>query len=361
MLRCVGMADMQAGKGSPSGAVFLSEDVRPSLVGSDGGCGVGLSITSLSAKKARPEQIAKHLDGLDMPWDGDTAEWLTEATPFDGSLGTPGHGNHFIEVQEVFDVFDQDLFNSIGMDKDLLHLTVHSGSRGLGESIFRDYAAQNGAGGVDADSEAGQLYLKQAAQAMLWAVANRQLCTHRVMQALGGEARQLFDLCHNSVTDVVVDGCQCWLHRKGAAPSNQGPVLIPGSRDDLSFVVSPTEGDQSATLWSLAHGAGRKLSRSEAQGKLATLYKNKDIRKNQWGGRLVCGDKSLLWEEARECYKPINTVIDSMVDAGLIMVVATLRPVVTFKTSEEVEKELRRDRRQWQTERSQARRVKGRR
>lgn len=364
MLRCVGMPDMQPGKGSPSGAVFLADVVFPTLVGSDGGCGIGLHLTSLSARKAKPEQIAQLLDGLDAPWDGDTNEWLgysfTEPTDFDASLGTPGHGNHFIEVQQVEEVFDQTLFDAIGMDKHNLHLTVHSGSRGLGEFILREYAAQRGAEGVTVDSEAGQHYIRQAAHAMVWARANRQLCAYRVMEALGGESKELIDTWHNSVTETFVDGCRCWLHRKGAAPADKGPVIIPGSRGDLTFVVSPV-GEHPDTLWSLAHGAGRKISRADARGKLDDLYKNRDMRKNRWGGRLVCGDKSLLWEEAPECYKPINTVISSMVDAGLITLVAALRPVVTFKTSEGVEKLLRREKKKWQTERSQAREMKRRR
>lgn len=364
MLRCIGMPDMQPGKGSPSGAAFLAEVIFPTLVGSDGGCGVGLHVTTLAARKARPDQIARQLDGLDSAWDGDTNEWLsdrfTEPTPFDASLGTPGHGNHFVEVQQVEEIFDQTLFDAIGMDRHNLHLTIHSGSRGLGESILREYVAQRGADGVSVESEAGQHYMKQAAHAMLWARANRQLCAYRVMEAIGGENHELIDTWHNSVTEAFVGGCRCWLHRKGAAPSDKGPVIIPGSRGDLTYIVSPV-GDQPDTLWSLAHGAGRKISRGDARGKLDELYKNKDMRKNRWGGRLVCGDKSLLWEEAPECYKPINTVIDSMLDAGLITIVATLRPVVTFKTSEVAEKRLQRERKQWQTERSQARQMKRRR
>jgi release factor H-coupled RctB family protein len=360
MRACVGMPDMQPGKGSPSGASFLSDDLFPGLVGSDGGCGISLHVTTLSARKARADDLVVKMNGLDAPWDGDTNAWLAarqiDPSPHDASLGSIGHGNHFAELQEVVEIFDQRLFDKIGMDQDTLHLMVHSGSRGLGDSILRDYAAQRGAQSVAADSETGQRYIKQAAHAMAWAVANRQLCAHRMMTAIRGESRQLIDICHNSVTETMVDDCRCWLHRKGAAPADKGPVVIPGSRGDLSFVVSPIDGDnQETTLWSLAHGAGRKVSRGEAEGKLATLYKNKDMRKNRWGGRLVCGDKALLWEEAAECYKPINTVIKDLVDAGLIEIVAALRPVVTFKTSEGGERETRRDRKQWQRERSQAR------
>jgi release factor H-coupled RctB family protein len=362
MLNVVGLPDMQPGKGAPSGAAFMAKIIYGDLVGSDGGCGIGYSVTTLSAKKARVDDLLAKMNGLDALWDGTKIDkWLADRgvapSPNDLSLGTPGRGNHFIEVQVVVDVFDQSLFDAIGMDKTALHVMVHSGSRSLGESVLRDYAALHGAGGVTADSEAGQHYIKQARHAMAWAVANRQLCAHRVMLALRGESKELLDVCHNSVTEALVDGCQCWLHRKGAAPSDQGPVLIPGSRDDLSYLVSPRVDidTQKASLWSLAHGAGRRISRSDAAGKLATRYHNRDIRKNRWGGRLLCGEKPLLLEEAAECYKPIDSVIKDLEEFGLIKIVATMRPMVTFKTSEGVETALRQDRKQWQRERSQAR------
>ena len=146
------------------------------------------------------------------------------------------------------------------------------------------------------------------------------------------------------------------MHRKGAAPSDKGLVVIPGSRGDLSYIVSPIQSD--IALNSLAHGAGRKLSRTEAQGKLSEIYKKKDIHKNKWGGRVVCGNKQLLWEEAAECYKNITSVITDLVDAGLINVVATLHPLVTFKTSEGVEEELENNRKDWQKNRKDARNMK---
>jgi release factor H-coupled RctB family protein len=357
MLKCVGLPDLHPGKGSPIGAAFLSTIIFPTLVGPDIGCGMNLWSTSLSSKKPKIEQIAKKLNGLDDPWNGDLDEWLCKRnqnliTKYDESLGTPGFGNHFIEIQAIDTIFDE----SYGFSSDVLYVMVHSGSRGFGKSILDEYASFNGAAGVTADSHEGARYLVKHTFAMEWAVANRDLCAHRVLESLDATGTRLLDICHNSVTESIEDGCSCWLHRKGAAPSDKGLIVIPGSRGDLSYVVSPIQSD--TALNSLAHGAGRKLSRTEAQGKLSEIYKKKDIHKNKWGGRVVCGNKQLLWEEAAECYKNITSVITDLVDAGLINIVATLHPLVTFKTSEGVEEELENNRKDWQKNRKDARNMK---
>lgn len=361
MLLCVGMPDLHPAKGSPNGAAFLADRLYPFLVGTDAGCGVGFWKTSLLVRKLKLNRIATQLQGLDHPWDGDVAQWLSDrgvaATEYDQGLGTPGLGNHFIELQAVAEIVDPSLFGTLNLDKDRLHITVHSGSRRFGETIMTAYAAQHGAEGVVADSEDGQHYLRQHAHAVAWAVANRALCAHRVLTVLGTDGTLILDVCHNSMTAALQDGCPCWLHRKGAAPADQGPVVIPGSRNALSYLVMPVA-DKPDALQSLAHGAGRKINRGEAFGKLANLYRGKDIRQNQYGGRVVCGQRDLLWEEAPECYKPISTVIGDLVDAGLLTVIATLKPLVTFKTSETVDGEVRRDRKQWQQEREQARHLK---
>ena len=153
----------------------------------------------------------------------------------------PGFGNHFIEIQSV-QIFDQALFDKLGMVEDNLHFVVHSGSRGFGESIMNEYAANHGATGVPSNSPIGQKYLKQHDNAISWAAANRQLCAHRVLEAIDTDGTQLLDICHNSITEAITDGCKCWLHRKGAAPSDKGPVVIPGSRGAFSYVVQPVEG-----------------------------------------------------------------------------------------------------------------------
>lgn len=363
MIEVALMPDAHPAKGSPNGAAFLSKDsIYYPLIGNDDGCGIGLWKTDIRVSKLKLDKLANQVNGLDEPWDGDAVKFLewfkVEPTMFDTSLGTPGFGNHFIEFQSIVDIVNQSEFEALGMSEDHIHLMVHSGSRGFGESIMMEYAAKHGAKGVLVDSDEGRYYLKKAKQGVDWAVANRQLCAERAIEATRTEGTKLIDICHNSVSEMMVDGCSCWLHRKGAAPSDKGPIVIAGSRNSLSYVVKPIAGKES--LWSLAHGAGRKISRSDAFGKLSSLYKNKDIRKNKFGGRVICGQKPLLWEEAPECYKPIDSVIDALLDFKLIEVIATLQPLITFKTSEGVEEENRQNKKDWQQQRSKERKEKGR-
>ena len=98
----------------------------------------------------------------------------------------------------------------------------------------------------------------------------------------------------------------------------------------MSYVVAPREGgDRHA--FSIAHGAGRKWSRSESRGRLERRFSAKDLIRTEVGNHVICEDKELLYEEAPQAYKNISIVIDDLVQAGLVDVVAMLRPVVTYK------------------------------
>jgi release factor H-coupled RctB family protein len=143
---------------------------------------------------------------------------------------------------------------------------------------------------------------------------------------------RILDGCHNSVTARDVDGTRAWLHRKGAAPADAGLAVIPGSRGDFSFLVEPDPSCGHA-LWSIAHGAGRKIARGDARAKLKPRYRHDDLSRNPFGGRIVCGDEQLLWEEAPDCYKDAAGVVADLAGAGLLRTIAVLAPVVTFKTS----------------------------
>ena len=108
----------------------------------------------------------------------------------------------------------------------------------------------------------------------------------------------LIDICHNAV--VPFDGG--WLHRKGATPHDQGPVVIPGSRGALSYLVVPT-GDGAGCGHSLAHGAGRKWSRSEARERMRERFRSEALLRTPLGNPVICEDRSLLFEEAPQAYK----------------------------------------------------------
>jgi release factor H-coupled RctB family protein len=85
------------------------------------------------------------------------------------------------------------------------------------------------------------------------------------------------------------------------------------------------------------------------------------LERNPFGGRVVCGDELLLWEEAPECYKDASSVVGDLEAAGLLAVIAAFRPVVTFKTSQGARDETRGSRGGWKRERREARHAERRR
>ena len=52
--------------------------------------------------------------------------------------GTLGSGNHFVEVQVVEAIFDEQAARIMGLEKDMVCVMVHSGSRGLGYQVCDD-------------------------------------------------------------------------------------------------------------------------------------------------------------------------------------------------------------------------------
>ncbi len=331
----VGMPDIHPGKGHPVGAAFVSEGLfYPHLVGNDVGCGMGLWKTDLRQKKIKRDRWTDRLSGLESVWDGDRTDWLAQdgvaPTLSDLGLGTIGGGNHFAELQVVEKVMDQDAFDSLGLDKAYLVLLVHSGSRGLGDSLFRSHASEYGAGGLQEGSEAAAKYLSGYEHAVKWAVSNRSLIASRFLSALGADGERVVDICHNMLVQTVMDNRTCWLHRKGAVPSDNGPVIIAGTRGSLSYLVSP-HGDQEMNAYSLAHGAGRKWKRSDTKKRLSRKYTAKSLTHTRLGGRVICDDKFLLYEEAPQAYKNIDIVVKDLLDAGLIRVISTFCPLITYK------------------------------
>lgn len=309
MKRVVGLPDLHPGRGTPIGAAFMSKSwIYPHLVGNDIGCGMGLWKTDLSVHKLKLDAWVSKLDKLDEPWDGDTSGWLSDyqldSTPFDHSLGTIGGGNHFAELQKIESVVDEPAFESLGLSTKQFYLLVHSGSRGLGEFILRKYS--DGQTGLLENSSEAIDYLTQHDMAVRWAGANRALIAHRFLNCLKGEGSQVLDVFHNTVESYAEDHQSYWLHRKGATPSDQGIVVIPGSRGSFSYLVMPT-GRQVENAYSLAHGAGRKWKRTDAKSKLSK-FRIDDLTHTDLGSRVVCEDKDLIFEEAPQAYKKIDSV-----------------------------------------------------
>jgi release factor H-coupled RctB family protein len=332
----VGFPDLHPGKGSPVGAAFVTEGpIYPYLIGGDIGCGMALFKTDLVQRDIKLNRWADLRFDLEHPWEGDVSQVLdgseVESTEFDKALGTLGGGNHFAELQMVDEVLDARAFNLFGLGKQQLVVLVHTGSRGLGESILRDYVDEHQANGSDAESFAAASYLQGHDLAVRWAKTNRALIARRFVEALGAEAECLWDSCHNSITRRESEGEVVWVHRKGAVATDGEPVMIPGSRGSLSYLVQPwSNGDSHA--WSLAHGAGRKWARSEARLRMRERFGMHQLTHTPLGGRVICEDRDLLYEEAPAAYKNIEDVVRDLVDAGLVSIIATFRPLLTYKT-----------------------------
>lgn len=340
MLRVAGMPDLHAGRGYPVGAAFFSDrHFYPALIGNDIGCGMAFWQTNLRAAKLKPAKLAKQLGNIDTPLDKDEqVNLLGDAVDMrqfsDGlAVGTIGGGNHFAELQTVDTVYRADLLPP-DFDENHLQLLVHSGSRGLGQQILQRHIAAFGHLGLAEEGEAAAAYLAEHQAALEFAGFNRRLIAARMLDRWRAEGTCLLDVHHNFLEQTEIDGITGWLHRKGATPTDKGLVMIPGSRGDYSYLVRPAE-DCQISLNTLAHGAGRKWQRGECKGRLSHKYTADSLRQTEFGSVVVCQDKALIFEEAPQAYKSIDSVIAAMKNAGLIELVARFKPVLTYKTGGE--------------------------
>ncbi|MBQ5964577.1 RNA ligase RtcB family protein [Massilia sp. ZL223] len=354
MVRAVGMPDLHPGRGYPIGAAFFTAGrFYPALVGGDIGCGVSVWTTELPAAKVKLDKLDKLVGNLDGPLTGEERQHMAAAYPeldarvaqveqalADAGLDpgwmraapSLGSGNHFLELQRLEDVLDPDAADDKVLNTKHLNLVVHTGSRGLGGAILREHVEQFGHGGLAEGTPEALDYVRRHQAAVAFAELNRWLVAVRVLVRLGVQGSQRLDVNHNTVTRERFDGADGWVHRKGATPMSGELVLIPGSRDHFSYLVRPIGEASESSLGSLAHGAGRKWMRADCKARLGRHIKGKDVSKGALGSRIICNDKDLVYEEAGAAYKPIDTVIDSLVGAGLVEAVASFRPVLTYKT-----------------------------
>lgn len=323
--------------------VATSRRLYPNAVGGDIGCGVAaLAFDADAGVLADERAAAAVLAGLyravplarhgrrrapSLP-PGPAARPLS-ALPLEAlkareaalQLGTLGRGNHFLELQAD--------------DEGRLWLMLHSGSRGLGPAI-RDHHlghASPGATGLrslDAQSAEGCAYLDDMEWAVEYADASRRAMVAAACDVIEGalgvraDASTLLSCNHNHARQETHAGERLWVHRKGAMPAAEGEDgLLPGSMGTHSFHVRGR--GCAEALSSSAHGAGRRLSRTDARRLVTTRDVARELRGVWYDHRLAPG----LREEAPSAYKDIGRVLRAQHE--LVRVVRRLRPLLSFK------------------------------
>jgi release factor H-coupled RctB family protein len=329
-----GMPDLHVGGGVPIGSVTITNGViHPALIGDDIGCGMSLYKTNLentlqekAIRKMSELLNLENGDDIYANFDCNTVNKYIDRISTDfltKSVGTIGRGNHFSELQVVESIYDAELAKKYNIEPNSIYLTVHSGSRGLGENILN--AFHNKTINIDEYKELHQVALD-------WARYNRDTISKRFCDQIGvTEYTKIADMFHNFYEEL--DGMI--IHRKGSAPCKLGKlIVIPGSRGALTYVVNPLKSDISHG-YSVSHGAGRKVSRNKAidiMNDCTEVDKQKKLNLSEFGENIViCESKELFCEEAPFAYKDINVVINDLVELGLVEVVMSLRPIITYK------------------------------
>ena len=277
-------------------------------------------------------------------------------------MGTLGSGNHYLEIQEVTEVFDPGIASKFELAKGDIVVTIHCGSRGLGHQIGTEYlkrmaisAVQHGIHLPDRElacapinSDVGQEYLGAMRAAINCALANRQILTHLVREAFHRmlpKARLplFYDVSHNTCKVEEHGGRKLFVHRKGATrafgPGHPDvpaafrdagqPVLIGGSMGTGSYVLAGTKASEALAFSSACHGAGRAMSRHSA----LRLFQGNQIVKDLGARGILIKSPSMrgVAEEAPEAYKDVAAVVDAADAAGLARKVARLEPLVCIK------------------------------
>jgi tRNA-splicing ligase RtcB len=284
--------------------------------------------------------------------------------------GTLGSGNHFMEVQVVDAIFDAEAAEVLGLEKDMVCVMIHSGSRGLGYQVCDDALAmlrkapeKYGIALPDrqlacapVDSPEGKRYIAAMRAAANFAWCNRQLLMTqarlvfadvfgRPWHDLGMDL--VYDVCHNiaKFEEHTIAGARkrVWVHRKGAtrafppghpevpaAYQRVGqPVIIPGDMGRASWVLVGQPGSMEKSFGTTCHGAGRAMSRTAAVKDAAGRRIDKELQAR--GVIARAQSRKGLAEEQPRAYKNVDDVVEVVHSAGLSKKVARMRPIGVIK------------------------------
>ncbi len=285
-------------------------------------------------------------------------------------LGSLGSGNHFLEIQKVAEIHDEEAANRMGIKEGTITVLIHCGSRGFGHQVCSDYLRvaeqamekyginlpDRELACVPNNSEEGESYRKAMFAALNFAWSNRQMITHWTRKSFERVFNQtesdldmklVYDVAHNiaKVEKHKVDGQDRKLvvHRKGATrafPSNRNeipskyrdlgqPVLVPGSMGTSSWILLGKPNSMNLSFGSTAHGAGRTMSRSKARRNFTEDYVKKSL--NDKGIFIKALTRDGVVEETPEAYKDVDSVVDVSHNLGIATKVAKLVPIGVIK------------------------------
>ena len=285
-------------------------------------------------------------------------------------LGSLGSGNHFLEIQKVAEIHDEEAANRMGIKEGTITVLVHCGSRGFGHQVCSDYLRvaeqamekyninlpDRELACVPNNSEEGESYRKAMFAALNFAWSNRQMITHWTRKSFERVFNQtesdldmklVYDVAHNiaKVEKHKVDGQERKLvvHRKGATrafPSHRDeipskyrdlgqPVLVPGSMGTSSWILLGKSNSMNLSFGSTAHGAGRTMSRSKARRNFTEDYVKKSL--NDKGIFIKALTRDGVVEETPEAYKDVDSVVNVSHNLGIATKVAKLVPIGVIK------------------------------
>ena len=285
-------------------------------------------------------------------------------------LGSLGSGNHFLEIQKVAEIHDEEAAKRMGIQEGQVTVLTHCGSRGFGHQICSDYLRvsekalqkyhitlkDRELACVPNSSEEGESYRKAMFAALNFAWSNRQMISHWTRRSFERVFKQsesdlgmdlIYDVAHNiaKVENHKIDGesRSVVVHRKGATrafPANRDevpkkyrdlgqPVFIPGSMGTASWILLGQPNSMNLTFGSTAHGAGRTMSRSKAKRQ----YTESEVKKSlsDKGIFVKALTRDGVVEETPQAYKDVNQVVDVSHNLGIATKVAKLVPIGVIK------------------------------
>lgn len=242
-------------------------------------------------------------------------------------IGTLGAGNHYLEIQRVDEVFEP--YSEFEIDDIIIF--IHCGSRSLGSAISEAYCEKISDLFIDFYSENGQNYFESMNAAANYAFVNREFISMIINNVFKEEfadfqLKIITDTGHNIAKIEIIDGKEYLIHRKGASRSYPNEyIAVGGSMGTCSYILKGTSCKD--TFYSTCHGSGRLVPRREAH----KIFNYKTMMDSMKNIELKFSSKKKILEEAPNCYKDIEIVVNHCEKMGINKKIARTKPLIVIK------------------------------